>query len=59
MEEWGIDPRFLDLGSFTPLRVPPGKEPLVPISIASWVGPRVGLDAVEKREVLALPGLEP
>jgi hypothetical protein len=26
--------------------------------IEGWVGPRTGLDAVEKREFLSLPGLE-
>jgi hypothetical protein len=29
----------------------PGKERLVPNFIGGWVGPRAGLDAVEKRKI--------
>jgi hypothetical protein len=35
----------------------PGKEPPAPIE-RGWVGPRTGLDDVENREFLTLPGLE-
>jgi hypothetical protein len=38
-----------------PAALPPGKEPPVPIG---WVGPRAGLDDLEKRQFLNLPGLE-
>jgi hypothetical protein len=27
--------------------------------IEGWVGPRAGLDAMEKRKILPLPGIEP
>jgi hypothetical protein len=27
--------------------------------IGGWVGPRVGLDVVEKRKNVAMPGIEP
>jgi hypothetical protein len=38
--------------------LPPGKEPPGTRWIGSWVGPRSGLDDVEKRKYLILPGLE-
>jgi hypothetical protein len=41
-------------GSFTPGERAPGTH-----WIGSWVGPRAGLDDVEKRKFLTLPGLEP
>jgi hypothetical protein len=58
-----IDPRFLDLGtswrwvvSFTPRgKIPP---PSSTHWIGDWLGPRAGLDDVEKRKFLTLPGLE-
>jgi hypothetical protein len=37
--------------------LPPGKEPRYPW-IGCWVGPRVGLDDIEKRKFLILLGLE-
>jgi hypothetical protein len=40
-------------GCFTPW-----KEPPVPNWIGGWVGPRAGMDDVEKRKFLTLPGLE-
>jgi hypothetical protein len=40
-------------GHFTP-----GKEPPSTDCIGCWVGPRAGLNAVEKRKSLPLPGLE-
>jgi hypothetical protein len=60
---WGsghIDPHFLDLGtswrwvvSFTPLPVyPRGKSPRYPL------GPRTGLNDIERRKFLTLPGLQ-
>jgi hypothetical protein len=49
----GIAPRILDLGnwgmwvvSFTPRERAPGTH-----WIGSWVGPRAGLDAMEKRKI--------
>jgi hypothetical protein len=36
---------------------PRGKSPRYPL-IGGWVGPRAGLDGVEKRKFLTLPGLE-
>jgi hypothetical protein len=36
----------------------PEKEPLVPIELGGWVGPRASLDNVEKRKFLFLLGLE-
>jgi hypothetical protein len=37
--------------------LPPGKEPLDTHWIGGWVGPRTGLDDVERRKILSLPGL--
>jgi hypothetical protein len=34
-----------------PAALPPGKEPLVPIWVGGWVGPRAVLDAVVKRKI--------
>jgi hypothetical protein len=34
-----------------PAALPPGKEPLVPIWIGGWVGPRAVPDAVVKRKI--------
>jgi hypothetical protein len=54
-----IDPRILELGIswsgqfHTPAALPPGTH-----WIGGWVGPRTGLDEVEKRHFLPLPGLE-
>jgi hypothetical protein len=63
---WGsgcIDPHFLDLstsewstsspGRFTPEERAPGTH-----FIGDLVDPRVGLEDVEKRKFLTLPGLE-
>jgi hypothetical protein len=65
---WGrgcIDPRFLDLGtcwrwvvSFAPQSIFPAERALGTYWIRGWVGPRTGLDIVEKRKFLALPGPE-
>jgi hypothetical protein len=41
-----------------PAALPPEKEPLVFIGKEDCVGPRTGLDEVEKRKFLPLPGLE-
>jgi hypothetical protein len=38
-----------------PTALPPEKEPPVPIG---WMGPRAGLEQVEKRKFLTLPELE-
>jgi hypothetical protein len=58
-----IDPYFLDLvrdewsasrsGRFTP-----GERTSGTHWIGGWVDPRAGLDDVEKRKLLTLPGLE-
>jgi hypothetical protein len=40
-------------GRFTPRENAPGTH-----SIGGWVGPRTGLDDVEKRKISPLPGLE-
>jgi hypothetical protein len=37
----------------------PAKEPPVLNYIGGWVGPRTGLDVVEKRNILPLPGIQP
>jgi hypothetical protein len=39
-------------------RFTPGKEPPVPHWIGGWMGPRTGLDYMEGRKILLLPGLE-
>jgi hypothetical protein len=61
-----MDPHFLDLGNswrwvvsfrprplYTPRKEPPGTH-----WIGGWVNPRAGLDDVEKKQFLTLPGLE-
>jgi hypothetical protein len=61
-----IDPRFLDLGTswrcavnFTPRTLyPPGKRSPGTHWIGGWVDLRAGLDDLEKRKFLTLPGLE-
>jgi hypothetical protein len=44
-------------GRFTPLP-PPRERAYGTHWIGGWVGPRAGLDDVEKRKFLTLPGLE-
>jgi hypothetical protein len=66
---WGrgdIDPPFLTsaldggewptlrLGRFTHAEIAPGTY-----WIGGWVGPRASLDAVEKKNILSLPGIQP
>jgi hypothetical protein len=41
-----------------PAALPPGKEPTGTHWIESWMDPRTGLDDVERRKILPLPGLE-
>jgi hypothetical protein len=41
-----------------PRRFAPGERALGTHWIAGWVGPRTGVDAVEKRKFLTLPVLE-
>jgi hypothetical protein len=41
-----------------PAALSPGKEPPVPIGQEAGWAPRAGLDDVEKRKFLTLPGLE-
>jgi hypothetical protein len=66
---WGsgrIDPQFLDLGtsrrcvvSFTPLPLyPPGERAVATHWIGGWVDSKAGLDDLEKRKFLILPGIE-
>jgi hypothetical protein len=42
----------------TPTALSPGKEPRDTHWIGRWVNPSAGLDDVEKRTFLTLPGLE-
>jgi hypothetical protein len=53
-----IDPRFLDLGTSWRCRFTPGERAPGTHWRGGWVGPRAGLDKVEKRKFLTLPGLE-
>jgi hypothetical protein len=41
-----------------PDALPPGKEPPGTQWIGGWLGPRSGLDEVERRKILQLTGLE-
>jgi hypothetical protein len=41
-----------------PAALHPEKEPRVPIVIGGWVGPRAGLDDVEKRKFLNVLGVD-
>jgi hypothetical protein len=43
----------------TPSILPPMEKGPSTHRIGGWVGPRVGLDAVEERKNLALPEIEP
>jgi hypothetical protein len=59
-----INPHFLDLGitwrlvvSFTPLPLYPGKRSPRTHWIGGWVDLRAGLDNVEEKKFLTLPGL--
>jgi hypothetical protein len=52
------DPNFLDLGTSGPGRFTPGEKGSGTHWIGGWVGLRAGLDDVEKRKFLTLPGLE-
>jgi hypothetical protein len=42
----------------TPAALPPGKKATGTHWVGGWVDPRAGLDDVEKRKILTLPGLE-
>jgi hypothetical protein len=60
MEEWRYNSTILDLGisvsrpgRFTPKVIAPGAQ-----WIGGWVGPRAGLDVVEKTKILPLPEFE-
>jgi hypothetical protein len=54
-----IDPHFLDLVfSFTPWPLYPQERASGTHYIGGWVDPRAGLDDMEKRKFLTLPGLE-
>jgi hypothetical protein len=44
--------------SFTPGRFTPGERASGTHWIGGWMGPRAGLDEVERRKILPLPGLE-
>jgi hypothetical protein len=41
-----------------PIAFPPGERAPGTLWIGGWVGPRTGLDDVEKRQFLTLPELE-
>jgi hypothetical protein len=65
MWEWMYRSTFFDLGtswrlviSFTPRPLYPRGESPVTHRGGGWVGPRTGLDDMEKRKFLPLPGLE-
>jgi hypothetical protein len=45
--------------SFTPWPIYPWVKSADTNWIGDWVGPRAGLDAVENRKILSLPGIEP
>jgi hypothetical protein len=45
--------------SFTSRPLYPGERALSTHWIGGRVGPRAGLDALEKRKILPLPGIEP
>jgi hypothetical protein len=60
-----IDPHFLDLGTSwkqwsasRPCRFTSGERAPGTHWIGGWMGPRAGLDDVEKRKLLILPGIE-
>jgi hypothetical protein len=61
---WCINPRlrhYLELSGQLQAPAafpPPGKEPSANHWIRGWVGPGIGLDDMEKRKSLTLPGLE-
>jgi hypothetical protein len=44
----------LHASAFYPRR----KSPRYPLDIEGWVGPRAGMDEVERRKISTLPGLE-
>jgi hypothetical protein len=41
-----------------PAALPQGKEHSVPIEHVAWVGPRAGLNVVERTEIFAKPRIE-
>jgi hypothetical protein len=65
-ENWCIDPYFLltsavaacELSASRPCRFTFGERPTCTHWIECWADPRVGLDDLEKRTFLTLPGLE-
>jgi hypothetical protein len=50
----GVEWSASHLGRFTPLERAPGTH-----WIRGWVGRRTGVDALEERKTLFLPGIEP
>jgi hypothetical protein len=65
MEEWCIDPRFLDSAivgdewsASRPGHFTPGERANDTHCIGGLVGPRAGLNDIEERKFLTLPGLE-
>jgi hypothetical protein len=63
--EWRHSSTILDLSTwwrwivrFTPRPLYPGEIPPSSQWIGGWVGPRAGLNAVEKRKILPLPEIE-
>jgi hypothetical protein len=53
-----LDIRWRWVVSFTPQPLYPGETAPGTLWIGGWVGPRTGLDDVERRKILPLPGLE-
>jgi hypothetical protein len=53
-----IDPHFLHLDTSCPGRFTPGERAPDTHLIGGWVDLRAGLDNLEKRKFLTLPGLE-
>jgi hypothetical protein len=53
-----IDPRILDRSALRPGRSTPGKELPGTHWIGGWIGPRAGLDDVERRKIVHLLGLK-
>jgi hypothetical protein len=53
-----IDTHFLDLGNFMPRPLTPGERAPGTQWTGGWVDLKAGLDDLEKRKFLTLPGLE-
>jgi hypothetical protein len=64
MGEWRYSSKILVLGirwewcASLPCRFTPGERVRATHWIGGWVGLRIGLNAIEERKILALPGIE-